>query len=98
MLAQNHAQPGIEPILNQEKTMINKLAIGTFAILLTNVALAGTPQPLGLTLGVSLGQALGAVLGVPLGSALSIADGGLLSVAAVTLLIGIRLVRRKQNR
>jgi hypothetical protein len=37
-------------------------------------------------------------LGFPLGSALSIANGGLLTVAAVTLLIGIRLVRRKQNR
>lgn len=78
--------------------MINKLATGTLTVLMANVALAGAPQPLGLTLGVSLGQALGAVLGVPLGSALSIANGGLLTVAAVTLLIGIRLVRRKQNR
>lgn len=78
--------------------MINKLATGTLAVLMANVALAGTPQPLGLTLGVSLGQTLGAVLGLQLGSALPLANGGLLTVAAVTLLMGIRLVRRKQNR
>lgn len=78
--------------------VVKKLAIGTLTVLMANVALAGAPQPLGLTLGVSLGQALGAVLGLQLGSALPLANGGLLTVAAVALLIGIRLVRRKQNR
>lgn len=75
----------------------NKLIVGTLAVLISTVALAGPTVPLGLTLGVSLGEVLGAVLGSPLGSALPIASTGLLTVAAVSLLIGIYIVRRKKH-
>jgi predicted MFS family arabinose efflux permease len=54
--------------------------------------------PLGTPLGITLGNALGAALGLQLGTALPIAGGGLLTVAAVSLVLGIRMVRRKQNR
>lgn len=76
--------------------MVNKLAIGSLAFSVANMALAG--QQLGTSLGVGLGRTLGGVLGFPLGSALPIASGGLLTVAAVSLVLGIRIVRRKQNR
>jgi hypothetical protein len=77
---------------------LNKLIVVTSAFAMANVALAGPTVPLGTSLGVSLGGVLGAVLGSPLGSVLPIAGGGLLIVAAVSLVLGIRIVRRKQNR
>ena len=57
------------------------LAVGVSGCLLANSAFAGA---------VSLGTALGSALG----SALPVA--GVLSVAAVSLLIGIRIVRSKR--
>jgi hypothetical protein len=57
------------------------LAIGLAGYLLTDVAIAGT-------------TVLGTPLGITLGSALPIV--GLLSVAAASLVVGIRIVRRKR--
>jgi hypothetical protein len=57
------------------------LAVGFAGYLLTDVAIAGT-------------QVLGTPLGNVLGSALPIV--GLLSVAAASLVVGIRIVRRKR--
>jgi hypothetical protein len=71
----------------------NKLIVGTSALAMANVALAGDPVPLGNALGVTLGDVLGAVLGLPLGSALP----SLLTVAAMSLVVGICIVRRKRN-
>lgn len=76
---------------------VNQLIVGVLAFSIANAAFAGA-VPLGLSLGVSLGQVLGGVLGTPLGTTLPIASGGLLTVAAVSLVLGIRIVRRKQNR
>ena len=67
-----------------------KFGVGLSAYLLTDVALAGLMVPLGVTLGAPLGVTLGAVLG----SALPVV--GSLTVAAVSLLVGIRIVRRKR--
>jgi hypothetical protein len=69
-----------------------KFGVGLSACLLTGVALAGNAVvvPLGVTLGAPLGVTLGAVLG----SALPVV--GSLTVAAVSLLVGIRIVRRKR--
>lgn len=77
---------------------LNKLIIGTLSFSMANMALAGTVTPLGAPLGITLGNALGAALGLQLGTALPIAGGGLLTVAAVSLALGIRIVRRKHNR
>jgi hypothetical protein len=51
-------------------------------------------------LGTSLGSLLGGTfaLGLSLGSALPIAGIGLVSVAAASLVVGIRIVRRKHKR
>ena len=76
---------------------VNQLIVGVLALSIADAAFAGA-VPLGLSLGVSLGRVLGGVLGTPLGTALPIASGGLLTVAAVSLVLGIRIVRRKQNR
>ncbi len=81
---------------------LNKLIMGAVAFSMVNMALAGLAPPpvvpLGAPLGITLGNALGAALGLQLGSVLPIASGGLLTVAAVSLVLGIRIVRRKQNR
>jgi len=61
-----------------------KFGVGLSAYLLADVALAGNSVfvPLGVTLGAVLGSALPVV--------------GSLTVAAVSLLVGIRIVRRKR--
>lgn len=74
----------------------NRLIVGTLAVSMTSVAMAGAP--LGTPLGTGLGFALGQVFGVSLGSLLPIAGGGLLIVAAASLMIGISIVRRKKER
>jgi hypothetical protein len=58
------------------------LAVGFAGYLLTDVAVAGTTTVLGTPLGITLGSALPIV--------------GLLSVAAASLVVGIRIVRRKR--
>jgi hypothetical protein len=76
----------------------NRLIVGSFALVVGNVAIAGPTVPLGTPLGASLGTALGFVLGgVPLGAVLPIASAGMLLVAAVSLVIGVHIVRRKHK-
>ncbi|MEP6963911.1 MAG: hypothetical protein ABI845_00365 [Polaromonas sp.] len=77
---------------------LKKMIFGTLSFSMANMALAGAAVPLGTSLGISLGNALGTALGLELGTALPIAGGGLLTIAAVSLLLGIRIVRRKQKR
>ena len=78
---------------------VNKLIVGAIALVMASAALAGTVGvPLGAPLGRSLGVALGAVLGLRLGSDLPIASGALLAIAAVSLVVGIVIVRRKKIR
>jgi hypothetical protein len=91
---------GVEPIAQIRRVALraNKLIVGALAVSMANGALAGLTVPLGASLGVSLGGRLGEVLGNPLGLLLPIVSGGLLSVAAVSLVLGIYIVRRKRNR
>lgn len=78
---------------------LNKLIFGTLSFSMASMALAQVaPVPLGAPLGITLGNALGAALGLQLGTALPIAGAGLLTVAAASLVLGIRIVRRKRNR
>lgn len=78
---------------------LKKMMFGCLSFSMANMALAGgVVVPLGTPLGIALGDALGTALGLQLGTALPIAGGGLLTVAAVSLVLGIRMVRRKQNR
>jgi hypothetical protein len=58
------------------------LAVGVAGSLFASLAFAGSTVPLGIPLGSVLGSALPVA--------------GVLSVAAVSLLIGIRIVRRKR--
>ena len=71
---------------------MNRLIVGAFAASIASVAVAG-PTVLGTPLGISLGVLLG---GAPLGADLPI--GGLLTVAAMSLMLGIFIVRRKIHR
>jgi hypothetical protein len=75
----------------------NRLIVGALAISATSVASAGGPTTLGVPMGVNLGTVLGQVMGFSLGSVLPIAGGGLLTVAAASLVVGIFLVRRKKK-
>ncbi|MEO8545052.1 MAG: hypothetical protein ABI434_15805 [Burkholderiaceae bacterium] len=67
-----------------------KIIAGTVAAGITGAAMAGT-----VTLGANLGAPLGLVLG---GTSLPILEGGILTVAVVGLVAGIRIVQRKKNR
>jgi hypothetical protein len=83
-----------------------KLIVAALAASAANVALAGPTVPLGtalgnglgLTLGDPLGATLGFLLGSPLGAVLPIASVALLGVSAVSLAIGIYIVKRKNHR
>jgi hypothetical protein len=85
-----------KPIAQTGRIILNfvKLIVVTSALAMANVALAGPTVPLGTSLGVRLGAALGSRLG----SVLPIASGALLLVAALSLVLGIYIVRRKRNR
>jgi len=86
-----------------------KLIVAALAASAANVALAGPTVPLGtglgnglgLTLGDALGGPLGATLGfflgTPVGSLLPIASVTLLGVSALSLAIGIYIVKRKKH-
>ena len=67
---------------------LKKVGVGALACLVADVALAGN------ALGVPVGITVGSVLGITVGTALPIA--GSLGVAAVALVVGIRIVRRKR--
>ena len=77
---------------------VNKLIVGTLAVFVTDAATAGGVVPLGVPLGLALGVTLGQVLGVPLDAILPAGSVGLLLVAAVSLVAGIVIVRRKHRR
>jgi hypothetical protein len=82
-----------------------KLIVAALAASAANVALAGPTVPLGtalgnglgLTLGDPLGATLGFLLGSPLGAVLPIASVALLGVSALSLAIGIYIVKRKKH-
>lgn len=82
-----------------------KLIFAALAVSATNLALAGPTVPLGttlgrglgLTLGGPLGATLGFLLGSPLGSVLPIASVTLLGVSALSLAVGIYIVKRKKR-
>ena len=66
--------------------IVSKLKAATFAVGMTSAAMASGQ-------GVPLGTALGnTVINLP------ILEGGILTVAVVALVAGIRLVQRKKNR
>ncbi len=66
-----------------------KLIAGTVAAGITGGAFAS------ITLGTTLGAPLGQILG---GTNLPILEGGILTVAVVGLVAGIRIVQRKKDR
>jgi len=66
-----------------------RLLFGTLAMAASGAAIAGP---------ATLGTPLGSVLGGTLGSALPIVGSGLLVVAASSLVIGIRIARKKKRK
>ncbi len=67
-----------------------RVIAGAVSTLLSGTALAGI-----VTLGTPMGSLLGTVMGF---SVLPITGGGLLTVAAASLVAGILIVRRKKRR
>ena len=88
--------------MGEETLNAGKLIVAASAASAANVALAGPTVPLGTALGrglgLTLGGPLGATLGFLLGSPLPIASVGLLSVCALSLAVGIYIVKRKKHR
>ena len=68
------------------------MAVSTLAA--SSLAVAGAN--LGTSVGVPTGGPLGQIMGFTVGAALP--GGGLLIVAAISLAVGVRIVRRKQSR
>ena len=86
--------------MNAAKLIVTALAASAANTALAVVAL-GTPlgEPLGQTLGITaLGATLGNLLGSPLGSVLPLASVGLLGVSALSLAVGIYIVKHKKHR
>ena len=72
---------------------MKRLLVGTLAAAASGAAMAAA------TLGTPMGGfTLGSGLGVNLGAALPIAGSGLLVVAATTLVVGIRMARKKKRK
>ncbi len=74
---------------------INKIVFFSLVLLISESAVAGTN--LGGQLGVQLGTQLGQVLGSVLGSPLSISVGSILGLGAISLAIGIQILKRKKK-
>ena len=75
------------------------------AILLPLLAVAQSTwavAPLGVPTGTSVGESLSAVLGVDLavaaGGALPVGIGGMAAITALSLVIGVQLVKRQRNK
>jgi len=76
--------------------MKKSIVLGGALLLTTEAALAGDAAPLGTRLGVDLGEALSSVLPEALGAALPGGIGGIAAVAAIALILGAQLVKRRQ--
>ena len=82
----------------------HKAMLGMLVASLSASAVAGPSVPLGVpTLGTALGEVLGlalggTILGSRLGEFLPLAGSGLLVIAATSLVVGIRIARRKRSR
>ncbi len=74
---------------------INKIVFFSLVLMISESAVAGTN--LGAQLGTQLGTQLGAQLGLVLGSPLSISIGSVLGLGAVSLAIGIQILKRKKK-
>lgn len=70
--------------------MIRKLLVGAGLFILTQQAFAGLP------LGVDLGLQLGGVLSSVLPAALPGSAGGAAGIAALTLVVGAQLIKRRK--
>ena len=80
-----------------------KAISGVLLATLALPAVAGPAVPLGTPLGTALGEPLGillggTILGTRLGEFLPLAGSGLLVIAATSLVVGIRIARRKRSR
>lgn len=69
--------------------------------LLGAASAAMASQPMGIPVGTAVGEALGAVVGTELpaalGNALPVGVGGVAAITALSLIVGIQLVKRKKR-
>ncbi|PTN11053.1 hypothetical protein [Nitrosomonas aestuarii] len=79
--------------------MSRNLFISSILLLISGHAIAGGAlgTPVGIPVGIQLGQTLGNILPIALGSALPVTIGGVLGIGAVSLAVGIHLVKRKKK-
>ena len=77
---------------------MGKLMIASLTMATASVAWASVPvgTPVGAAVGVAVGDVLGQITGLSFGAVLP--GSGLLVVAAVSLAVGARIARRKQQR
>ncbi len=78
----------------------SKYAVALVGLAASGLACAGGPT---VPVGISLGQVVGITVGTAIAQATglpieAIGGGAVFAVAAIALLVGIRIVRRKQGR
>ena len=78
----------------------SKYAVAVVGIVASKLACAGAPPvavgtPLGFAVGIAVGTSIAQVTGLPIEA---IGGGVVFAITAIALLVGIRIVRRKQDR
>jgi hypothetical protein len=73
--------------------------ITTVSLMVALPAVGGTPvgEPLGITVGSELSAVVGTSMPTALGGAMPVGIGGAAAVAAISLIIGVQLLKRNKE-
>lgn len=72
------------------------IALGSMAVLTSLPTLAQISENGGRILGTDLGRSLTTTLGESLGAQLPFEVGGLAAISALTLIVGVQLIKRRK--
>lgn len=73
----------------------SKYAVGLVGLVGSTFAVAGNIVPVGTTVSAVVGTSIAEATGLPIAT---VGSGAVLAIAAAALVVGIRVLRRKQQR
>ena len=77
----------------------SQYAVALVGLVASTLACAGEPVPVGVSVGAVVGTAVGTAIAQATGLPIeAIGGGAVFAIAAIALVVGIRIVRRKQGR
>lgn len=77
----------------------SKYGVAAVGLVASNIACAGEPVAVGISLGAVVGTAVGTAIAQATGLPIeAIGGGAVFAIAAIALVVGIRIVGRKQGR